>query len=269
VDKLVEKLSGLSYEIFAILVPGIFGIIGIFFISSFIQLMFFSTNLESVVFKHLLDFTFETKKVFEPILIMFAIYIVGQFSTAFAKETFDFKLKDTSTWLDRRYNFFASVLWLPDNRKSPNNTLYAPAIVEVSKILNEFKYDIKADNADWSKVYHPASRLLSLIGQKSMVPTYQNKYTLHRTLAFQLSFFSKLLLISSLAHLVYLIPIIGKNFNASCFWFGVALSVLMCFLQVRFCSSFRRFWAEFGSQVCSELKAIYHAKINLLINLAK
>lgn len=309
-DKFVEKISGLSYEIFAILMPGIFAIVCSVALVSFYQLL---AGLPQCLGERLFRHEIRNHQFFAIIVLVLATYLLGQTSTYLAKTSFESKPSQSPSLSRRLYEHFCKLIWTPDTQQPPEDVYSHVDLNQVTEILRS--YGFKIQEVKWRNIYGPASRFIFQLGTRSMIQTYQNKYTLHRTMAMQfsllskaiffLSFIATILLISRslktivplistsvIAIVIFLIiftiliriaykflkitPIlIPTTFMAVIFIFGLVylenkaehlrqdiiiygwiLSIILFFFQRYFSATFRRFWTEFGSQVCWEVQSL-------------
>lgn len=312
-DKFVEKISGLSYELFAILLPGIFAIVCSIVFVSFCQLL---TTYSPSLGETLFSTEVKDHQFFAITIVLLAMYLLGQASTYFAKASYEAKTSESATRLRQLYEMFCEILWSPGSRQRPDNTYSHVDLDSVTEILRSYGMNIK--EAKWNYIFGPASRLIFQLGRRSMVQTYQNKYTLHRTLAMQFSLLSKgIFFVSFMATIILLIQAIStavnayaalniylasaitfilfflimiliinkvlkvtiptfsacivglasiavlmimvtylENINHNVVVCGWVLSIALFFFQRYFSDSFRRFWTEFGSQVCWEIQAL-------------
>lgn len=247
-DAFLNKLEGLNYEIFGILMPGFFFLLGLgclYSVEVFVLgirnelseplnllwaledfRFFFFTTVVLVLFSYLPGH----------ILKWVASHGVWQFLPLKPFEKFSFDGLKSCYFL----------CGVKTTHKQSFNPLFEPLKIAVQGQLSKNAGCATApDLSNWSVLYVVAKNYI-LTGQRpSLLNTYQNKYTFHRSLT---AAFSLLVWVSAITS-----AYVGLRFSD---WKAVAASLgfgLICFLLIGvFYSSFNYFWRIWGDYIICE-----------------
>lgn len=249
-DKLVEKIAGLSYELFGVLIPGILFLILSLGQLSFIQFLLGYDN----IFSYYLSLNSDSITPFMLLCIGITIYFTGQLINQAAEFIVVFPSDKIPKWHKKLIYF---LMWpiLPSKLENYN---YKTHFVEANEILKTKKIS-KGD--DWTDFFGPASRILYVLGTRSMISTYQNKYTLHRTSMFIFSITARALIPAAA---IYLLTTYDYGFSWAFFLSIIMLILINLFLSTVFRHSFIRFWKRYGDQICWEIVALEYCIDNKL-----
>lgn len=252
-EKLLEKwTSSLSYEFVGVIVPGVLGVACICSAAALYDVMC-SSNVALTYIDALRAQTFSLDHPVSIAAAIVVVYIIGHLSTDYGKRTYEsaYRIRTVPYWKITKW--LHGTIWFPLNRIKPRNYRSKSDFENARAALKEtFKIETSGENEDkeWSSFYGPASRLILQSDLKTMVTTFQNKYSLHRTLAFSFSILWK----------ACIIIWIYSEITCSPTWDVRRMAILLIttsfVLACHFRRNFLRFWMLFGNTICWEISTL-------------
>jgi hypothetical protein len=245
-DTLLSKLTNLAYELFGVILPGIFALVSIgllwaalgpvveFWSAS--RIPSFSANLLSRI-----DTLDGSARVAAASCLIVSLYLLGHALNWISRGVPDHSGKPDSRL---RRIFLLLRLRFPKPQASFDTSL--------ARLFDAAAAKLSPDGAplSWREFYPVAKALISQHVKYSLVTTYQNKYTLHRTLAavsVALFWASLLSVVGGLATRT----LVGAHVTPNWLLLGVLL-VASLGSVTGFYSSYLYTWRLFGDSIVTE-----------------
>ena len=252
-DQLLAKLTILSYDIFGVFLPGIFG--GLFFVVWWYALGPLATcwtygeipQLTAATAKHMLDSVNLEIGIGIGIPVLVASYFVG----------------NTLVWISRSGK--------PDSNDGALHLLSQSIVFRVPKPEHSFspalrplfdlvqkKFAQTEEPLNWRQMYPVVKNYLAQNGMYSLVSTYQNKYTFHRSMVMASAALFWLaaagLIGGGITHCI--------NGCAPKWGWLVAIMLTTLFLVRGFSDSYRLNWEMFANTIITEAYALIYGPKN-------
>lgn len=254
-DRLVEKLLDLSYECFGILLPGL-----IFFVA-LLTTLFFCANIPGFGDFAELEGVYSTAAKYFWVSTFFLgmiSYFLGQFLKWISKIALD-PITTKSGKLGEKWKDEVPTLLKPLIYFFPKNPVLS--YTDGESLKNAIGYlnipDSGNEALNWIKFYGIGSRYIASTGEHSMCSTYQNKYTMHRSLTIGFS------IISYLSLILILVNLAGIFFSFSS-WLSVVFSIIFLLTSIMVTSlyfkSFCYFWTCLGNEVIWTINGLFLRK---------
>ncbi|WP_444438357.1 hypothetical protein [Pseudomonas sp. A6] len=183
--ELIGKLTNLSYELFGIIIPG--AIITLFFaiwLASLgnIPTILISSNFPILTIKKIVEIigiTFTENGFGTLIPLLLSWYVFGHITQWFSR--YSSKDSDEKIWFWKRIGL--SLILRPPRPKEKYDQKLEELFIQSSKKLS------RSDNVlPWEQFFPVAKNLIARSIPNSLISTYQNKYTLHRSITITSAF---------------------------------------------------------------------------------
>lgn len=206
-------------------------------------------SVSSTAIKAALDAKFSSEQPALVAALLLIVFLIGQLSNQISEyffKPFEKKTERKGDWIRRIVSW---VIFFPTVSKPVDS--YDKSLIDLNEIHSILvSYGVQAKPDSWASIYGSGSRLLFALGTRSRLSTYQNKYTLHRSLTFLFSIGSRFLFFA-LCLCVYREDAV----TSLAFWLAVAL-FMNILLTFQFRHGYRRNWTLYGNQICWELQAL-------------
>ncbi|MBP6057614.1 MAG: hypothetical protein KA524_04210 [Nitrosomonas sp.] len=256
-DELLAKLTNLSYDFFGILLPGII-------FNIFLLLIWFA--LDSLVpiwtnngiskftiqtLPHLVDTLSLEGRIFVAIPLIFLWYFFGHLLNWIGRSGSPIVGKIS----DRCRVYQSLKLRIPKPESS-----YDPKLEPLFKVIQK-EFSPKGIELTWSSLYPVFRIYLAQHLSHSLVTTYQNKYTLHRSITTASTLLFWFSLFGILGGIVTLYFYCIQPHWPSL----IALSIGSLILVWGFSGSYLYNWTLFGNSIVTETYSLLHASKKCLI----
>ncbi len=241
-DSLLGRLAELAYEFFGVILPG-------FITFLFLMVLWLAIGPMVGVWTlgHVPELTIarigwwhdeltDASRVEWGLLLLVVCYFLGQAVNWYSRPDVD--LDKEPSWRKR--------IWLFLTRRTPK--LKKSHSENLDRLYESAQKKLVAGDERWTSFYPVAKALIAQRLERSLLSTFQHKYTLHRSIAAA----SALLFHLSLGAIV--ISAISKlwtTVSPNWFWLAV-LALLSLFLVNAFAASYLFFWKLWGNTVVTE-----------------
>jgi hypothetical protein len=251
VDSLLKVLTNLGYDLFGILLPGLV-LVSLVLGSAMLHGLALSGFDSYEIIESYIIFV-EKHIYFSLFAIFFASYMAGNFLKLVSKINL---LSPISFYLNKkklrtdflpiwiRFLFFLNDSSVIGNHRPAYNNLSAKMRKKLAESLRLESNDI---GDGWSSFYFLGKSFVENRMGKSSLPTFQNKYTFHRSLA---SAFAIMFWVALVEAFVY------KNdalLTSPSFAVAAAVSLLMV---IHFSKSYEMYWKVFGDTLICEISVM-------------
>lgn len=251
-NELIGKLTNLSYEFFGILIPG--AVITLFLAIWWVSL----GNIPSEIISrdipqiYLSDIASLSRRAFSEnglgifIPFLFAWYIFGHITQWYSRSSYTESGERASNFA----RLFKSLQLKPPRPKENYSKDLEPLFQEASKHLSK-----SGEPLSWSQFFPVAKNLVIRKSSYSLIATYQNKYTLHRSITIASAFLFWLNIIGISLSLILTKFCLGSgtitNITLQLFLIPATL-----FLIWGFSGGYEFNWRMFGNTIVTESYSI-------------
>ena len=258
-EALLNRLTGLNYDLFGVIFPGLISTIVLVSIAIFN--IYITGTFEVNEYVNIYSTLKEDYLYISLLFLLLLSYLLGYFLFWVTKNgifpTWLLGPEKLRIWITSfkiikvllSLSSFRFLLFLGDSNKNRDNynSKYEDIRVVLSlKLSEKLKLATSSELNDWSVFYVFAKNYIISNHDITSMPGYQNKYTFHRSLAglFSLSFWLSL---------VYSLILYFKDSVPSSAWIMFAISIASFSLMRLFISSYKYYWSLLGNIVISEL----------------
>lgn len=244
---LIGKLTNLSYELFGIIIPG--AIITLFFAIWLASLgnipsLLISSEFPILTISKIVEiigssFSENGFGIFLPLLLSW--YIFGHITQWFSR----YSSRDSDTKIGFIKRIFLSLILRPPRPKEKYDEKLEQLFLQASKILSPTETPLP-----WEQFFPVAKNIITRSIPNSLISTYQNKYTLHRSITITSAFLFWLNLAGlSISFMLGRLSCFQVETNTALQLFIIPSSI---FLIWGFSGGYEFNWKMFGNTVVTE-----------------